>query len=62
MDLIIYYSNNSEKCHQYYSQAGIIEKALKCYDTDDILVKLNSVEILSKWGESDWNSSYLSSN
>jgi hypothetical protein len=52
MELIIEISNSSEIGHKLFVENKLIEKAIGCYDTDDILVKLNSVEIFSRWGES----------
>lgn len=39
---------------------GLLEKAIKLYQTDDLLVKLNAVEIFSYFGDKDYNSKYLS--
>ena len=35
-------------------------KSFKIYETADILLKLNAVEILSRLGDSKWTSEFLS--
>lgn len=60
MDIIIVMSNHSEEIHKLIVENGILENIIKLYSTNDILVKMNAVEIFSKIGESSWNADYIS--
>lgn len=43
---------------KYY--LGVLQRAMKLYETDDILVKLNIIEIIQSMGNSEWNAKFLS--
>jgi hypothetical protein len=45
--------------YNFNFEIGLLESAASIYFTNDILVRLNAVEILAKWGSADWNSSFL---
>ena len=53
-------SNSDEKLHGSLLEGGLFELACDNYKTDDILLKLNVVEIFSKWGGAVWNAKFLS--
>ena len=55
MELICYISNY-ENIHENMKNSGLLQKALDVYLTDDILLKLSTVEVLSFMGDSKWNS------
>lgn len=59
MELLIYFTNQDADVQQKYKEEGFLAKAVSFYDTDDILVKLNAIEILSYMGNSKWNSEFL---
>ncbi|KAL4463792.1 hypothetical protein ABPG72_012410 [Tetrahymena utriculariae] len=59
MELIVAMSNANERIHNKLVSKGLLEKSILLYQTDDLLVKLNAVEIFSYFGEKDYNSKYL---
>ena len=60
LELIVEMSNSDEKLHESLLEGGLFELACDNYKTDDILLKLNVVEIFSKWGGAVWNAKFLS--
>ena len=60
LEIIVEMSNSDEKLHEILLQGGLFELAVNNYKTNDILLKLNVVEIFSKWGNANWNAKFLS--
>lgn len=59
IDLLIDISNLSEELFKIYKERGLMEKILKAYSTDDVLLKLVIVEALPRMGDSAWNAKYV---
>lgn len=60
LEIIVEMSNSDEKLHEILLQEGLFDLAVNNYKTNDILLKLNVVEIFSKWGNANWNAKFLS--
>jgi len=59
IDLLIDISNLSEELFEIYKSKGLMERILKAYSTDDVLLKLVIVEALPRMGDSAWNAKYV---
>ena len=59
IDLLVEISNLAEGIFELYKEKGLMEKILKAYKTDDILLKLVIVETIPKMGDTAWNAKYI---
>lgn len=59
MELAVLMSNKCEKNHSLLMEKGIMEDIIKLYNTEDILVKYNTIEIFSNLGETEHNACFL---
>jgi hypothetical protein len=61
MDLIVKISLLDAGKLNFLIERGLIEEIFKIFQTEDILVKLNAVEIISEFCDSHWNCAFISS-
>ena len=59
MDLIIDLSNLDRCVWETYMKSDLMLKVVAIYNTDDILVKLNAIELIQNLGNSQWNANFL---
>jgi hypothetical protein len=59
MELIIGFANLDRSVFEAYLQYGIMKQVTIIYNTDDLLVKLNVIEIVQYMGDTQWCAEFL---
>ncbi|KRX10959.1 Armadillo-type fold [Pseudocohnilembus persalinus] len=59
MEIVMEVSNSSEEAHNFLQSKQILDKCIQQVVTDDILLRLAAVEVISKMGNKKYNSKFL---
>lgn len=59
MELIVKIATLNENIFEFVKKSGLLHQAVELYNTPDMLLKLNVVEVMEQFGESPWTIKFL---